>query len=87
MPVGTSRPPQSHRFSVGPLSSRNGFDLPINTSFLDDSESHSIVNGLDLKSPISKTFAQLEGDDAFPTLRSDGQKVSSNLASVSSKPH
>lgn len=57
------------------MTARNGFDL-INTSFLDDSENQSVVNGLDLKSPISKTFAQLEGDDTFPTLRSDGLKAS-----------
>lgn len=76
MPVGTSRPHQSHRFSVGQVTNRTGFDLPINTSFLDDSDSQSALNGLDLKSPISKTFAQLEGDDTFPTLRSDGLKVS-----------
>lgn len=63
---------------MGQVTNRNGFDLPINTSFLDDSDHHSSINGLDLKSPIAKTFAQLEGDDAFPTLISDGLKASLN---------
>jgi len=83
MPVGTSRPAQTHRFSVGQVTTRNGFDLPINTSFLDDGD-HSALNGLDLKSPISKTFAALEGDDTFPTLTSDGLKVS-RVSSVESE--
>jgi hypothetical protein len=86
MPVGSSRPLQSHRFSVGQATTnRNTFDLPINTSFLEDGD-YSSLNGLDLKSPIAKTFAALEGDDTFPTLTSDGLKVSPpfhlNLTSV-----
>ena len=77
MPVGSSRPLQSHRFSVGQITNRNGFELPISTSFLEDND-YSSLNGLDLKSPIAKTFAALEGDDTFPTLTSDGLKVSSS---------
>lgn len=80
MPVGSSRPLPSHRFSVGQNTNRNGFDLPINTSFLEDGD-YSSLNGLDLKSPIAKTFAALQGDDTFPTLTSDGLKVSSPLHS------
>lgn len=75
MPVGSSRPLQTHRFSMGQVTNRNGFDFPINTSFLDDGD-YSSLKGLDLKSPIAKTFAALEGDDTFPTLTSDGLKVS-----------
>ena len=73
MPVGSSR--SQHRYSMGAKST--GFNLPINTSFLDDTEGdHLTLNGLDLKSPIAQTFAQLQGDDTFPTLTSDGLKVS-----------
>ena len=73
MPVGSSR--AQHRYSVG-SAPRNGFNAPINTSFLDDSEGDYLtLNGLDLKSPIAQTFAQLQGDDTFPTLTSDGSKV------------
>jgi hypothetical protein len=73
MPVGSSRP--SHRYSMG-TTTRNGYDIPINTSFLDDTEGDYLtINGLDLKSPIAQTFAQLQGDDTFPTLTSDGSKV------------
>lgn len=76
MPVGNSRP--QHRYSVG-TANRNGFNAPINASFLDDTDSDYLtLNGLDLKSPIAQTFAQLQGDDTFPTLTSDGSKVSQN---------
>jgi hypothetical protein len=73
MPVGSSRAP--HRYSMG-ATTRNGYDVPINTSFLDDTEGDYLtLNGLDLKSPIAQTFAQLQGDEGFPTLTSDGSKV------------
>jgi hypothetical protein len=63
---------------------RNTFNVPINTSFLDDTETDSLtLNGLDLKSPIAQTFAQLQGDDTFPTLISDGSKVRESLECLS----
>jgi len=55
---------------------------PLNTtSFLfdDNDDKHSSLNGFDLKSPLARTFAQLEGDD-FPTLTSNGGQV--NLMSL-----
>lgn len=80
MPVGSSRP--HHRYSMG-TATRNGYDIPINTSFLDDTDGDYLtLNGLDLKSPIAQTFAQLQGDDTFPTLTSDGSKVSSTSLSL-----
>jgi hypothetical protein len=81
MPVGSSR--AQHRYSMG-ATTRNTFNVPINTSFLDDTETDSLtLNGLDLKSPIAQTFAQLQGDDTFPTLISDGSKVSQFFTSTS----
>jgi hypothetical protein len=75
MPVGSSR--TSNRFSMNPTTRAGYTAAPINTSFLDDTDAdHLSLNGLDLKSPIAQTFAQLEGDD-FPTLTSDGLRVSS----------
>ena len=53
------------------------------TSFLfeEDDEKHLSLTGIDLDSPVAKAFAQLGGDDmAFPTLTSDGLKVSSNCS-------
>jgi hypothetical protein len=76
MPVGSSR--TSNRFSMNPTTTRASYTAAlINTSFLDDTDTdHLSLNGLDLKSSIAQTFAQLEGDD-FPTLTSDGLRVSS----------
>ena len=71
---------------MGQATNRNGFDLPVNTSFLDDS-AHIARNGLDLKSPISKAFSQLEGDNTFPTLTSDGMKVCAFLTRKSFAHH
>ena len=65
---------------MAPATSRASYDIPINTSFLDETDNdHLSLNGLDLKSPIAKTFAQLEGGmDGFPTLTSNGHRVRSN---------
>ena len=74
MPVGNSR--AQHRYSMG-SATRNGFNVPINTSFLDDTDGDYLtLNGLDLKSPTAQTLAQLQGDDTFPTLTSNGSRVS-----------
>jgi hypothetical protein len=51
---------------------------PVSTSFYfdpEDDDKHLSLNAIDLKSPVAKAFAQLEGDDTFPTLTSDGLKV------------
>lgn len=81
MPVGSTR--SQHRYSMG-TTPRTGFNVPINTSFLDDSDGDYLtLNGLDLKSPIAQTFAQLQGDDTFPTLTSDGSKVSYRISLTS----
>ena len=50
---------------------------PLNTtSFLFDEneqeDKHLSLNAIDLSSPVAKAYAQLGGDDTFPTLRSDG---------------
>ena len=74
MPVHSNRPPQ--RLSLtGKTASAYG--LANTTSFLfdEDEDKHLSLNSIDLKSPIAKAFAQLEGDDTFPTLTSDGLKV------------
>lgn len=75
MPVNSSRQPRlsvssTTHHSFGPVSSA--------TSFLfdtEDDDKHLSLNAIDLKSPVAKAFAQLEGDDTFPTLTSDGLKV------------
>ena len=71
MPVNSSRHPQ--RLSVSGTGG-SSFGLANTTSFLFD-EDDDKLNPLDLTSPIAKAFAQLEGDDTFPTLTSDGLKV------------
>ncbi|RMZ83983.1 hypothetical protein DV737_g1341, partial [Chaetothyriales sp. CBS 132003] len=81
MPVGSSR--ASHRYSMNPAQTRASYNAaPISTSFLDDADNdHLALSGLDLTSPIAQTFAQLEGDD-FPTLTSDGLRLSANPAAL-----
>ncbi|KIX94095.1 uncharacterized protein Z520_10121 [Fonsecaea multimorphosa CBS 102226] len=78
MPVNSSRHPQ--RLSVSGTGG-NSFGLANTTSFLFD-EDDDKLNPLDLTSPIAKAFAQLEGDDTFPTLTSDGLKLSANSAAL-----
>jgi hypothetical protein len=80
MPVGSSR--SSNRYSMNPMQTRASYNAaPISTSFLDDTDNDQLtLSGLDLKSPIAQTIAQLEGDD-FPTLTSDGLRVRSLLRS------
>lgn len=74
MPVNSNRHP---RLSVGGTTTSNSFGLANTTSFLFDEEDdkHLSLQAIDLKSPVAKAFAQLEGDDTFPTLTSDGLKV------------
>ena len=86
MPVNGTRPHQ--RYSTGFVPVTNGFNH-VDTSFLldDNEDSHLSVND-NLRSPVAQAFAQLGGDDTFPTLTSDGLKVrilhaSSNLSDVS----
>ncbi|KAJ9625485.1 uncharacterized protein PV06_01772 [Exophiala oligosperma] len=82
MPVNSSRQPRlsvssTTHHSFGPVSSA--------TSFLfdtEDDDKHLSLNAIDLKSPVAKAFAQLEGDDTFPTLTSDGLKLSANSAAL-----
>lgn len=75
MPVNTSRHLQ--RLSVSGTVPGSSYGLANTTSFLfdDDEDKHLSLNAIDLKSPVAKAFAQLEGDDTFPTLTSDGLKV------------
>jgi hypothetical protein len=63
--------------SMSGIAPGNSFGLANTTSFLfeDDDDKHLSLNAIDLKSPVAKAFAQLEGDDTFPTLTSDGLKV------------
>ncbi|OCT45870.1 putative RNA-binding protein [Cladophialophora carrionii] len=77
MPVNTGRNP---RLSVSGTGG-NSFGLANTTSFLFD-EDEDKLNAIDLTSPIAKAFAQLEGDDTFPTLTSDGLKLSANSAAL-----
>lgn len=75
MPVNSNRHPQ--RLSVSGTAPGNSFGLANTTSFLfdEDDDKHLSLNAVDLTSPIAKAFAQLEGDNTFPTLTSDGLKV------------
>ncbi len=75
MPVNSTRHPQ--RLSVSGTAPPTSFGLANTTSFLfdEDEDRHLSLNAIDLNSPVAKAFAQLEGDDTFPTLTSDGQKV------------
>ncbi|RMZ91329.1 hypothetical protein DV736_g1417, partial [Chaetothyriales sp. CBS 134916] len=68
---------------MNPSQTRASYNAaPISTSFLDDTDSDQLaLSGLDLTSPIAQTFAQLEGDD-FPTLTSDGLRLSANPAAL-----
>jgi hypothetical protein len=68
MPVGSRNPRLNG-------TGHNSFGPANTTSFLFD-EDDDRLNTVDLTSPIAKAFAQLEGDDTFPTLTSDGLKVS-----------
>ena len=70
MPVNSTRNP---RLSVSGIA-RSSLGPANTTSFLFD-EDDDRLTATDLTSPIAKTFAQLEGDDTFPTLTSDGLKV------------
>ena len=74
MPVNSNRHP---RLSAPGTSTGNTFGLANTTSFLfdEDDDKHPSLQAIDLKSPVAKAFAQLEGDDTFPTLTSDGLKV------------
>ncbi|KAJ9617021.1 hypothetical protein H2200_000742 [Cladophialophora chaetospira] len=76
MPVNSNRNP---RFSVN--GSGGNFGPANTTSFLFD-EDDDRLNAIDLTSPIAKAFAQLQGDDTFPTLTSDGLKLSANSAAL-----
>ncbi|KAJ4557958.1 hypothetical protein HRR78_001633 [Exophiala dermatitidis] len=80
--AASSRHPQ--RLSVSGATSGNAFGLANTTSFLfdEDEDKHLSLNAIDLKSPVAKAFAQLEGDDTFPTLTSDGLKLSANSAAL-----
>lgn len=77
MPVNSNRNP---RLSVSGVPG-NSFGLANTTSFLFD-EDEDKLHALDLTSPIAKAFAQLEGDDTFPTLTSDGLKVRKKFIAV-----
>ncbi|KIX09150.1 uncharacterized protein Z518_00228 [Rhinocladiella mackenziei CBS 650.93] len=81
MPVNSSRHPQRLSLSGAAPSS---FSPTNTTSFLfdEDDDKHLSLNAIDLKSPVAKAFAQLEGDDTFPTLTSDGLKLSANSAAL-----
>lgn len=70
MPVNGTRNPV--RYSAGPAPSANNLGT-IDTSFLLDDHEHDMTK---LSSPIALAYAQLGGDDTFPTLTSDGVKVS-----------
>lgn len=74
MPVNSSR--HTQRLSMSGAASHHSFGPANTASFLfdEDDDRHLSLNGIDLKSPVAKAFAQLEGDD-FPTLTSDGLKV------------
>ncbi|EXJ93971.1 hypothetical protein A1O1_02364 [Capronia coronata CBS 617.96] len=82
MPVNSNR--QAQRMSMSGVASGNSFGLANTTSFLfeDEDDKHLSLNAIDLKSPVAKAFAQLEGDDTFPTLTSDGLKLSANSAAL-----
>jgi hypothetical protein len=69
MPVNSNRHP---RLSVNGTAA-NAYGLANTTSFLfdEDDDRHAV----DLTSPVAQAFAQLQGDDTFPTLTSDGLKV------------
>ncbi|KIV92833.1 hypothetical protein, variant [Exophiala mesophila] len=81
MPVHSNRPLQ--RLSLSNKTA-SAYGLANTTSFLfdEDEDKHLSLNAIDLKSPIAKAFAQLEGDDTFPTLTSDGLKLSANSAAL-----
>lgn len=71
MPVNGSRNPG--RYSMPQTQhTTNGLGA-IDTSFLLDENEREVHN---LSSPIAQAYAQLGGDDAFPTLTNDGVKVS-----------
>lgn len=74
MPVNSNRHPQ--RLSLSGAT-QSAYGLANTTSFLfdEDEDRHLSLNAMDLTSPVAKAFAQLEGDDTFPTLTSDGLKV------------
>lgn len=76
MPVNSTRNHQ--RFSTGATTSASGFGPLSTTSFLfDDADEKSLsLDGLDLDSSVARSLAQLEGDDSFPILIKDGQRVS-----------
>ncbi|KIV86091.1 hypothetical protein, variant [Exophiala sideris] len=83
MPVNSNR--HAHpRLSAPGTSTGNTFGLANTTSFLfdEDDDKHLSLHAIDLKSPVAKAFAQLEGDDTFPTLTSDGLKLSANSAAL-----
>jgi Pumilio-family RNA binding repeat len=83
MPARTHR--NSHRLSIGNENAMRTLSTqgpPISTSFLnDDDDDHRLsLNGvIDLSSPVAKAYAQLGGDNGFPTLTktSDGFKTNS----------
>ncbi|KIW57986.1 hypothetical protein PV05_02539 [Exophiala xenobiotica] len=80
MPANSNRHP---RLSVSGTA-HNSYG-PVSTSFFfdpEDDDKHLSLNAIDLKSPVAKAFAQLEGDDTFPTLTSDGLKLSANSAAL-----
>ena len=62
------------RSSVSNAGAPSGLGPLNTTSFLfdDTEERHQSMPALDLTSPIAKAFAQLDGEDQFPTLKSDG---------------
>lgn len=74
MPINSNRHPQ--RLSLSGAT-QSAYGLANTTSFLfdEDEDRHLSLNAMDLTSPVAKAFAQLEGDNTFPTLTSDGLKV------------
>jgi hypothetical protein len=83
MPARTHR--NSQRLSMGNENAMRTLSTqgpPISTSFLnDDDDDHRLsLNGvIDMTSPVAKAYAQLGGDNGFPTLTktSDGLKTNS----------
>ena len=73
MPVNSTR--NRLRSSTSNAGNTNSLGPLNTTSFLFDEnheDKHLSMTAVDLTSPIAKAYAQLGGDDTFPTLRSDG---------------
>lgn len=72
MPVNSNR--SRLRSSISNAGAVSGLGPLNTTSFLfdDHEDKHLSMNAVELTSPVAKAYAQLGGDDTFPTLRSDG---------------